>query len=343
MSMADDEDFMRLALEQARLGMGLTSPNPAVGAVLVNGEGRVIGKGWHRKAGLAHAEVEALRDAEANGEAVEGATAYVTLEPCSTHGRTGACTDALRNAGVTRVVYGARDPNPAHAGMADEVLRGAGMEVISGVLKEECDEVIRPFAKWITTGLPYVMAKCGQSLDGRITRPEGESQWITSELSRSHAMGLRVRCDAILVGGETLRRDDPRLTLRGEAVPEGKVQPWRVVVTRSGDLPHGAKVFTDEWRERTMVLKGEFSFGGILQELATRGVMSVLLECGGNLMGQAFAERVVDEVCWYVAPRFCGETSSSVGGVLPGSVRLERVRHLSLGEDVLVSGVPVWE
>jgi diaminohydroxyphosphoribosylaminopyrimidine deaminase/5-amino-6-(5-phosphoribosylamino)uracil reductase len=343
MSDVDDEIFMRLALEQARLGIGLTSPNPAVGAVLVNQSGEVIGKGWHRKAGSAHAEVEALRDAEAKGEQVRGATAYVTLEPCSTQGRTGACTEALKAAGVKRVVYGAEDPNPHHAGAADRILGEAGIEVMGGVLELECMEILRPFAKWITTGVPYVIAKCGQSLDGRISRPAGESQWITSESSRAHAMGLRVRSDAILIGAETLRRDNPMLTLRGEAIPDGKTQPWRVVVSRQGDVPADAKLFADELKDRSLLLCGDYSFGEILGELAARQITCVLLECGGNLMGQAFAAKAVDEVHWYVAPRICGGDGMSVKGGLPASVKLDRVRHLCLGEDVLISGCPVWE
>lgn len=342
----DDHEFwMRRALELARRGIGLTSPNPAVGAVLVK-DGRLIGEGWHRKAGQGHAEVEALRNAreQGNESLVRGATAFVTLEPCSTHGRTGACTNALKEAGVAKVVYGATDPNPQHAGAADKVLAEAGIEVIPGVLEEECQDVIRPFAKWIRTGLPYVIAKCGQSLDGRIVRPAGESQWLTSEASRAHAMGLRVRADAILIGAETLRRDDPRLTLRGENVPPEKVQPWRVVVTRDESrLPTDAKLFVDEWKDRTVVLSGELSFDQILQELAKRNVTSVLLECGGNLMGQAFAAKVVDEVHWYLAPRICGAGTSSVGGALAKSVRLDKVKHTLLGGDVLISGYPVWD
>lgn len=346
MQLPDDEKWMRLALAEARNGIGLTSPNPAVGAVLVK-DGRLIGQGWHHRVGLPHAEVEALRNAEAqgNGAEIRGATAYVTLEPCSTHGRTGACTVALTNAGVSRVVYGATDPNRAHAGAADRILRDAKIEVLSGVLREECEEVLRPFAKWITTGLPYVVAKAGQSLDGRLSRPPGESQWITSEVSRAHAMQLRVQSDAILIGAETLRRDNPRLTLRGDAVPEGKIQPWRVVLTRSGELPQDAGLFTDEFKERTIVLRGDLTFPDILKELAARQITSVLLESGGNLLGQAFAAGTVDEVCWYVAPRICGGGTLAVGGVDfavgAKSVELEKVRVEVLGSDVCVRGVVV--
>ena len=342
----DDEFYMRLALTEARRGIGLTSSNPAVGAVLVKG-GIVIGSGFHHQAGSPHAEIEALRDAAAKGNDVQGATAYVTLEPCSTQGRTGACTKALIEAGITEVVYGAQDPNPAHAGAADTVLHQAGITVKSGVLKRECEQLLRPFAKWITTGLPYVIAKAGQSLDGRLTRPFGEPQWITSEAARAHAMKLRVRCDAIVVGAETVRQDNPKLTLRGEGIPAAKQQPWRVVISRSGKLPKDAQLFTDEHRERTIVLEGERTFPEILHELAARNITSVLLEGGGNLMGQAFATKSVDEVCWYIAPRICGGGTLSVGGISfaerASSVALSDVSHEMIGDNICVSGYPVWD
>jgi diaminohydroxyphosphoribosylaminopyrimidine deaminase / 5-amino-6-(5-phosphoribosylamino)uracil reductase len=345
MNPASDEDFMRLALAQARLGVGLTSPNPPVGAVLVK-EGAVIAAGHHRKAGGPHAEIAALRDAAERGVDGSGATAYVTLEPCSTHGRTGACTNALISAGVARVVYGAVDPNPDHAGGADAVLHKAGIAVTGGVLRPECVDLLRPFTKRITTGLPYVIAKAGQSLDGRLTRPPGEPQWITSEASRAHAMQLRVRCDAVMVGAETLRKDNPKLTLRGEGVPADKLQPWRIIVTRSGDVPRDAAVFTDDSKDRTVVLQGERSFDDILRELADRGITSVLVEGGGNLMAQAFAARAVDEVCWYVAPIICGGGTLSVGGVdfAPGaaSVALDEVSHEIIGDNLCIRGYPVW-
>jgi diaminohydroxyphosphoribosylaminopyrimidine deaminase / 5-amino-6-(5-phosphoribosylamino)uracil reductase len=346
MSSANDEYFMTLALAQASRGIGLTSPNPPVGAVFVK-DGVVIGEGFHRKAGAPHAEIEALQDAMGKGRDVRGATAYVTLEPCSTHGRTPPCTEALIHAGVVRVVYAMADPNPAHAGCADALLRNAGIDVESGLLVEECMRLIRPFTKWIRCGLPYVIAKVGQSLDGRLTRPPGEPQWITSEAAREHAMQLRVRCDAILVGAQTLRRDNPRLTVRGPDVPEDKEQPWRVVVTRSGQLPRESHLFHDEHRERTLVLQGDLTFEDILRRLSGRGVTCVLLEGGGNLLGQAFASRHVDECFWYLAPRIVGGGTMAVGGggFLPDtpSVELCDVWHETIGDNVLVHGYPVWE
>ena len=338
--------WITAAIREAKHGIGLTSPNPPVGAVLVK-DSVMIGSGFHKKAGGPHAEIEALRNAAAEGHDVRGATAYVTLEPCSTHGRTPPCTEALIAAGVSRVVYGARDPNPKHAGAADEVLKRAGISVQSGVLKEECEDLIRPFSKWVTTGLPYVIAKAAVTLDGRLTRPTGEPRWISNEIAREHAMLLRIRADAILIGAETLRRDNPQLTLRGENIPPGKVQPWRVVVTRSGEVPKDANLFQDQFKNRTLLLRGAYSFDTLLRELAKHEIQTVLLEGGGRLMAQAFAARAVDEVCWYVAPRVSGGGTPALGGEnvppLAQSVSLRSVTHRSLGDNVCIQGVPIWD
>lgn len=346
MPSSDDEYYMTLALAQASRGIGLTNPNPPVGAVLVK-DGELIGEGYHRKAGKPHAEVEAMQDARRRGIDVRDATIYITLEPCSTRGRTPACTKTLIDAGIARVVYALRDPNPDHKGSADKVLRKAGIEVECGLLEDECRRLIRPFAKWITTGLPYVIAKVGQTLDGRLSRPPGESQTITSKAAREHAMQLRVRCDAILIGAETLRKDDPRLTVRGDEVPEEKKQPWRVVVTRSGKLPKKSHLFTDKHKKRTLVMEGDRSIEEILRELARREFTCVLLEGGGNLLGQAFAAKAVDECFWYLAPRICGGGTMAVGGeeFAPGarSVVLEDVWHETIGDNFLVHGYPKWE
>ncbi len=337
-----DKRWMAAALDQAKRGVGLTSPNPPVGAVIVRDEA-IIGQGYHRKAGEPHAEVEAIRDAVARfPKLLPGSTLYVTLEPCSTHGRTPPCTDAIKAAKISRVVYGTSDPNPKHAGRIEEALQGAKVELVSGILEQECKELIRPFAKWITTGIPYVIAKAGQSLDGRITRPAGESQWITSEAARTHGRRLRMRVDAIIVGAETIRRDDPMLTLRAGDASQGKTQPWRVVMTRSGVLPATAKIFTDEHRTRTLVMRG-LDFPEVLKELGARGVLSVLVEGGGIILGRAFATQMIDEVYWYVAPRFCGGGRPSIAGMpLPSSVGLDPVKVLPIGDNVCFVGTPVW-
>lgn len=337
-----DLRWMSAALDQAKRGVGQTSPNPPVGAVLVK-NGVVIGAGYHKRAGEPHAEVEAIQDALSRSpKQVPGSTLYVTLEPCCTTGRTPPCTEAIKTARIARVVYGARDPNPQHQGRADEIFAAARIQVAAGVMEDECKDLIRPFAKWVTTGLPYVIAKVGQSLDGRLTRPTGESQWITSEAARSHAMRLRHRVDAIIVGAETVRRDNPRLTLRESSLSQGKLQPWRVVMTRSGALPEDAHLFTDEFKERTLVLKG-LDFPDVLSELGKRGATTVLVEGGGIVMGQAFASRMVDEVAWYIAPRLCGSGRPCISGMpWAASLELNPVKVLTLGDNVLFSGYPVW-
>lgn len=311
-----DAAWMEMALQEGARGLGKTSPNPPVGAVLVH-NGRAIGCGWHRKAGQPHAEVEALRDAR---EDPRGATLYVTLEPCSTTGRTPPCVEAIVAAGIARVVFGMVDPNPAHAGKGLEQLRQAGVQVSGPVLGDRAAELIRFFARWIVTGRPYVIAKSGMTLDGRIT-PCGGAGWITGEEARDDVQRLRSEIDAILVGGETVRVDNPRLTLRG-AHAAGREQPLRVVVTRSGDLPPTARIFTDEHRQRTRVFHVEH-LEEVLDTLGQSGVCSVLLECGGRLMGEAFRRDLVDEVCFYVAP--------TIGGGMRRAVEVEGF-EIALGE-----------
>jgi diaminohydroxyphosphoribosylaminopyrimidine deaminase/5-amino-6-(5-phosphoribosylamino)uracil reductase len=334
---------MNMAIQEARRGIGLTSPNPPVGAVIVR-DGELIGTGHHRRAGGPHAEIEALKQArEKFPTRLKGATIYITLEPCSTQGRTPPCTAALIEAGLVRVVYGTGDPNPAHQGRADTLLKPEGIRVVSGVLEKECADLIRPFKKWISTGLPYIIAKAGQSLDGRITRPPGEPQWITNEAARAHGRRLRQRVDAILVGAETIRRDNPLLTLRDGSGQSGKPQPWRVILSRSGELPQDAHVFTDEFKERTLVLPS-MEFADAMKELAKREITSVLIEGGGIILGQAFRGGFVDEAHWYLAPRFCGGGRPSLAGLaFEHSIEMTHVQILPLGDNVLVSGYPVWE
>src|SRR5258708_2693494 len=218
-------EYMRSCLRLARRGYGATSPNPMVGAVLVKSD-KILGRGWHRQAGQPHAEIEALDDARRRGHNPGGATLYVTLEPCCTQGRTPPCTAALINHGIRRVVVGAIDPNPRHAGRGLGILRRAGLTVEQGVLGAECEHLNEPFNHWIQHRLPFVTIKAAMTLDGKIATPSGESQWITGEPARAHAMKLRAGADAILVGINTILADDPALTVRGPRSkarrPEGK-------------------------------------------------------------------------------------------------------------------------
>ncbi|MBN8711005.1 MAG: riboflavin biosynthesis protein RibD [Verrucomicrobia bacterium 61-8] len=327
----DDRKFMRAALAEARKGLGLTHPNPAVGAVIVAG-GRIAAAGWHRGAGLPHAEIEALR---ALDRSPKGATIYVTLEPCSTHGRTPPCCDAIVQAGFRRVVYGATDPNPKHAGRADKVLGSHGIEVTSGMLAEECEALNRYWNKWIATGLPYVVAKAAMTLDGKIAS-HPESRWLSNERSRREVMKLRARMGAIMVGGETVRVDDPQLTVRGVRV---KSQPLRAVWTRSGQLPASARLLQSP---SPAVLFRNVPLARALRRLGEQGIPSVLLEGGGRLLGEAFDRGLVDEVCLYLAPMISGGLIPTIAGRGVGSngdgIALEGVNYRRLGDDVCLTG-----
>lgn len=328
---------MRLALREARKGLGHTSPNPAVGALIVR-NGQILARGFHRRAGGPHAEVEALRALPAT-EAAAGATAYVTLEPCSTHGRTPPCTDALIAARIARVVIGSIDPNPRHRGQGLQQLRLHGVEVTSGVLETECTALNVGFNRWIATGRPWVIAKYAQSLDGRLSRPPGESTWLTGKRARFKVQRLRRTVDAILIGAGTLRRDDPQLTVR--VGPLKEPPPWRVVVTRSGDLPAGARLFTDAFRERTLIYRHQ-PWSTLLEDLGRRGVTRLLVEGGGHVFGSLRDGGWIDEVWAFFAPCLTGGPVCSVAGTgVPANDdadELENVSFQRLGGDLLVRG-----
>lgn len=333
---------MAMALNEARKGIGKTAPNPPVGAVIVN-DGILLGKGWHRKAGLPHAEIEAMAAAEeSHGRgALLGATAYITLEPCSSAGRTPACTDGLVAAGISRVVYGCMDPNPAHAGAAEAVLKTAGIHVISGVLREECEEILRPFTKVQRTGLPWVIWKCAMSLDGKITRPEGEGRWLSGPESRADVQVLRSQVDAILTSGETVRRDFPALTIRTPELLEGREQPWRVVVTDQPEtVPQDAALFSDQWKHRTLIRKRGDPEKTLRALVKDQGVLSVMIEAGGRFSAAMIAAGLVDEAVIYYAPLLCGGTVPALGGgAFLSAVALEEVSHQTFGDDLRMRGL----
>jgi diaminohydroxyphosphoribosylaminopyrimidine deaminase/5-amino-6-(5-phosphoribosylamino)uracil reductase len=324
---------MRAALREASRGLGHTSPNPAVGAVIARG-GRIVARGFHRRAGLPHAEIEALR-ALPNADLARGATLFVTLEPCSTQGRTPPCVDAIIRAGFRRVVIGAIDPNPNHAGRGVDLLRASGIAVTHSVLDAECRALNAAFNKWIVTRFPFVIAKAGMSLDGRLTRPPGEGQWLTSEAARADVQKFRAQVDAILIGAGTLRADDPRLTVRGIA---GARQPWRVIVADRRPLPRASRVFMDAHRDRTLVFR-ERSLRAVLRDLGERQITSVLIEGGMRILGEAFDQRLVDRVKFYVAPMLCGGPVV-IGGVgaasTASSLSLKDPRYGRLGDNLVL-------
>jgi diaminohydroxyphosphoribosylaminopyrimidine deaminase/5-amino-6-(5-phosphoribosylamino)uracil reductase len=330
-----DQHYMRLALLEARRGLGRTSPNPAVGAVLV-ADGKIISRAHHRRAGGPHAEVQCLQSA---GKGLpKKATLYVTLEPCSTIGQTGRCTDVIVRAGLRRVVVGTLDLNPRHQGRGIKILQNAGIDVQVGVLGEECSALNEAFNKWITTGRPFVIAKCGMTLDGHLTRRDNEPRWITSSAARRHAHALRAQVDAILVGAETIRADDPRLTVRGV---RGARQPWRVVVTRSGKLPSGSKLFRDRFAGRTLIYRKQ-SLDAVLTDLGKKNVTSVLIEGGGNLLGWALDARLIDKIQIYIAPLLSGgPVVAFAGRGVPDTRHALQVKNISyrrLAEEICVTG-----
>src|SRR5262245_41095258 len=337
MTMDRDEKFMRAALSEAKKALGLTSPNPAVGAVLVIHD-RIVSKGHHQEAGRAHAEIKCLRNFGAPIPA--DATLYVTLEPCSTAGRTAPCTEAIVKAGLRNVVIGATDLNPRHSGKGVVELRNAGIDVREGILAEECTRLNEAFNKWIVTGQPFVIAKCGMSLDGRLTRPPDESRWITGSDARRHVHQLRSRVDAVLVGAETVRRDNPRLTVRGIC---GTQQPWRVVLTRSGRLPPRAHLFSDKFAARTLIYKRK-SLASVLKRLGNRGITSVLIEGGGAVLSEALDQRLIDKVQIYLGPISTGGPvlafSGQGAGKTTDALVLHRIEYQQIGETVSIRGYP---
>jgi diaminohydroxyphosphoribosylaminopyrimidine deaminase/5-amino-6-(5-phosphoribosylamino)uracil reductase len=334
---AVDERFMRAALDEAKKPVGRTSPNPAVGALLVIGN-RIVARGHHRGPGKQHAEIECL--AKWRKPIPGSATLFVTLEPCSTTGRTGPCTAALIESGIKNVVIGSIDVNPKHSGRGVRLLEDAGITVRVGVLGAECAKLNEYFNKWIVTGRPFVIAKCGMSLDGRLTRPPGEPQWLTTPASRLQAHQLRAAVDAVLIGAETLRQDNPRLTIRGVS---GARQPLRVVIAGQSKLPADAHLFRDRFRERTLVYKNK-SLATILTDLGKRDITSVMIEGGGKVLGEALDKRLIDKVQVYIAPLFTGGPVIAFGGkgsaVTVDAARLEGISYERIGQDICVCGYP---
>ncbi len=303
-SLAVDVRFMERALELATHGCGHTRPNPPVGAVLVR-DGVLIGEGFHTRCGEAHAEVEALADARRKtGEAsFPDSTLYVTLEPCSKPGRVGACTDAISEAGLSRVLFGAVDPNPTNRGKATAILasRGIACERIAPdtPVAENCAKLVRPFAKHVRTGLPFVTVKLAMSLDGKICDRSGEARWVSSAASRARTGKMRERVDAIMVGAETVRKDNPSLLSHGAPNPD----LIRVVVSRSGNLPKDAQIFTDGAPNKTLVFSDARE---AIETLGATGCLHVLCE-GGLALATSLAQAgLVDEWLTVLAPVVIG-------------------------------------
>jgi len=362
----DDEFWMRRALRLARKAVGWTSPNPPVGAVIVK-NGALIAEGYHEGAGKPHAEAVALTKA---GKEAEGATLYVTLEPCDHYGRTPPCTQAIIAAKVKRVVVGTVDPNPIVNGRGVARLKEAGIEVTVGVLESEAKELIAPFAKFITRQIPFVTLKLAMSADGKIATRAGESKWLTGELARRFAHKLRHEHDAVMVGVGTVLTDDPQLNVR---LVRGKVkQPIRVVVDSQGRTPPSARVIRSAGSpciiattgraptERIEQLRregaevwvlpadpnGRVDLSELLRRLAQRGVVSVLVEGGSELAWSFLKRRLIDRVILFIAPLLIGgrDAVPAIGGEgfekLSDAVRLSEIKFRKLGDDfVLMANV----
>ena len=351
------EFFMRLALREARRGLGRTSPNPAVGAVLVR-NGRVVARGHHARAGAPHAEVVAIRRA---GARARGADLYTTLEPCNHWGRTPPCSLAIIEAGVRRVFVGSRDPNPLVIGQGLRRLRRARVRVVPGVLRAECDAVNAEWLRFITAGRPHVTLKAAVTLDGKIAAAGGDSRWVTGPEARARAHRLRDRADAVLVGAGTARADDPRLTAR---LPEGRGRdPIRVVLDSRLRLPPRLRLFRQRSPAPTLVAhvsgrprprpgveylrcrgrSGRVDLGDLLARLAARGVVSLLVEGGAEVHASFLRERLADRVVLFVAPAVVGGDGLGWSGALGVRRMAEALRLLEVevgraGEDLVVSG-----
>jgi len=362
-----DDIFMREALRQARKGLGRTSPNPAVGAVIVR-EGRVIASGYHHRAGGNHAEVEAL--AGLGGKARRGDTLYVSLEPCNHQGRTPPCTGAILRSGLKKVVVGMRDPNPRVSGGGCEFLAGQGVQVKVGVLEGECRRLNEAYIKFVTMGRPFVAAKSALTVDGWTGTSTGHSRWITNEKSRRYVHGLRDKSDAVMVGVGTVLADDPSLTARLGS-RKGK-DPLRIVVDTHLRIPLTARVLNLDSPSATLVAVGDDVPSARLDSLQKEGVsaipcpkkggridlaalmgllgemslVSLLVEGGSTLMGTLIRERLIDKFYFFLAPKILGGGDGVPVASGPGPRRIDgclglrEIETRRFGDDLLVIGYP---
>ncbi|MBM3148984.1 MAG: bifunctional diaminohydroxyphosphoribosylaminopyrimidine deaminase/5-amino-6-(5-phosphoribosylamino)uracil reductase RibD [Chloroflexi bacterium] len=357
---------MECALSLAGLALGYTSPNPAVGAVIVR-DGIVVGLGHTQPPGCEHAEIMALQQA---GERAKGATLYVTLEPCCHQGRTPPCTKAIIEAGISEVYMAMLDPNPLVSGKGLKQLQEAGIRTYVREDIEKAREINEGYIKYITTGLPFVIAKFAMSLDGKIATRSGESQWISGEESRKYVHNLRHIVDAVMVGANTVLVDDPQLSARGCSGRGGKAkqQPLRVIVDGKGRTPLGAQIFKEPGKTLVAVAKpfdaekanqfreagaevvelaakdGEIELEELLKGLGKRRVTSILVEGGNKLFGSLFDQCLVDKVMAFISPIIIGgsDAKSAVGGngvkSMTEARKLSRVKMIAFGEDILISG-----
>ncbi len=359
------DNYMELALQLAEKARGYTSPNPMVGAVIVK-EGKIVGRGWHQKAGGPHAEINAIDQA---GEAARGATLFVTLEPCAHYGRTGPCTQAIINAGIAKVIVAMVDPNPLVAGKGVKILEQAGIqvEVIQGALNEQAVRLNEVFIKWITTNMPFIALKTAMSLDGKIATYCRKSKWITGEQARNYGHYLRHCFDSILVGIGTVIEDDPLLTCR---LPNGR-SPIRIILDSMARISPSAKVLQDDsvttiiavaqeadinrirklktLREGIIIIEVQHNAYGLdlpdlLRKLAAMNITSVLVEGGASINASFLKENLVDKYYGFIAPKIIGGSGAMgpVGGQgvdCPNDAwSVDSIAIEKIGQDILISG-----
>ncbi len=372
--MSQDQNFMDLALDLARQGKGFTSPNPCVGAVVVK-NGRVLGKGFHRAAGMPHAEVEALNDVANSGGSVRGATLYVTLEPCNHFGKTPPCTHKILESEIARVVIGCHDPNPHVAGKGMAFLQENGVSVTTGIRQEEACEIIEDFSWYMLNGRsPFVVLKCAATLDGYIATSTGNSQWITGEKARGYGHLLRHEADAILIGSGTLHADNPSLTAR---IPGKETKnPMRVVLDTHLTIDETSRLIGEikeapvvviceplgdvkkQQKKEALVKKGvqilevdtiqgRLDLNQVVEKLGKMGVMNLLIEGGGTIAASFLGTGLVNKVCYFVAPKLLGANDGIPVFRAKGPENIAEIQHLEhvtmkqLGNDVLFQGYPV--
>ena len=357
-----DEFYMRLALEEAKKGIGKVSPNPMVGAIIVKDE-KIIGSGFHEYFGGAHAEINAFKDAK---ESVEGGTMYVTLEPCSHYGKTPPCADKIIEKKIRRVVIGTLDPNPLVSGKGVNKLTDAGIEVSVGVLEKECKKANEIFMKYIKYKKPFVVMKCAMSIDGKICTKYGESKWITGEKAREYVHETRSKLSAIMVGVDTVIKDNPQLTSR---IDNGR-NPIRIIVDSTLRIPLKSNVLVDKYKDKTIIAttssadkekidyienlgikvliisekEKRVDINELMNRLGEMNIDSVLLEGGGTLNFTAFKEKIVDKVQVYIAPKIIGGSlaQTPVEGVgidkLNEAFSLRELKIEMLDKDIFIEG-----
>ncbi len=356
------EKFMKLALELAKKGLGKTSPNPAVGAVIVK-DNKIVGRGYHQKAGRAHAEIVALEQA---GKAAKGATLYVTLEPCPHFGRTPPCTGEIIKSGIKNMFIAMIDPNPLNNGKGMRQLRKSGIKVKAGLLENEAKKLNQSFIKFITKRMPLVTVKAAQSLDGKIATFSGDSKWISAAQSRNYVQKIRSQVDAVMVGVNTIIKDNPRLTYRGPKAKENR--PIKVVIDPELKIPLRAKIFSKISPTPAIIVTSKkapvskikvlenkgvevikleqknnlLSLKTLMKELAKREITNLLIEGGGETIAAAFKEKIVDKILFFIAPKIIGGrkaiTSCEGEGVkkVNQAVRLKNMQVKAIGQDLLV-------